>query len=159
MSEVFINVARAVSVSGHRIVESDFDKEKLKGVFLSLIERGYDTFLIGMAIGFDTLCFQILEKIREEKDIKIIACIPCKEQDKKFNQAQKAEYARLIKSADGKVLISKEYNQRCMQKRNEFLVNNSSLLVAYLNRDFGGTANTVNYAKSKNLPVIYVKEL
>lgn len=159
MSEVFINVARAVSVSGHRIVENDLDKEKLKGVFLSLIERGYDTFLIGMAIGFDTLCFQILEKIREQKNIKIIACIPCEEQDKKFNKEQKAEYARLIKSADGKVLISKEYNQRCMQKRNEFLVNNSSLLVAYLNRDFGGTAKTVNYARSKNVPIIYVKEL
>ena len=32
-----------------------------------LIKKGYNRFLVGMAIGFDTLCFNILEKLRENE--------------------------------------------------------------------------------------------
>ena len=37
-----------------------------------------------------------------------------------------------------------------------FMVDNASVLVAYLRQNKGGTAFTVNYAKSKNIDVIYV---
>jgi hypothetical protein len=77
-----IDKEKAVSVTGHRILRQDIDKEKLKNALLTLAIGGYDTFLVGMAIGFDTLCFNLLEEIRKEKEIKIIACIPCLDQSK-----------------------------------------------------------------------------
>ena len=49
-----------------------------------------------MALGFDTVCFQILEEIRKEKDIKIIACVPCSTQAEKFSLEQKKEYDRML---------------------------------------------------------------
>ena len=71
-------VSRTVAVTGHRTVEN-LNTARLEEVFRLLIKKGYDTYLVGMAVGFDTICFNILEKLREEYDIKIVACIPCKD--------------------------------------------------------------------------------
>lgn len=150
-----INSARACSVTGHRKMEKDIENIPLKETFIKLIkDGGYDTFLIGMALGFDTLCFQVLEKIREEENIKLIACVPCKSQAERFSYVQKKEYQRMINSADEVVLISEEYTNECMRKRNEYLVDNSSVIISYLRRDFGGTKQTVNYARKKGIKII-----
>lgn len=156
MSEVFINKARACSLTGHRIVNKDLDRKKLNDLFYQLIDKGFDTFLIGMALGFDTLCFNMLAKIREQKDIKLIACIPCEKQDYKFSIKQKQEYQQMLSIADEKIYVSKEYNAYCMQKRNRFMVDNSSVLVAYLRQEKTGTSYTVNYAIKKDVCIIKV---
>ena len=151
---VFINKARTIAVTGHRVLYEGFDQQKLEKLFKQIINKGFDTFLIGMALGFDTVCFQTLEKLKEKEKIKIIACVPCLTQAYKFNSEQKKEYERMLEVADEKVLISKEYTKNCMQKRNEFMVDNASALLTYLKRDFGGTANTVKYAKKMGVPII-----
>lgn len=155
MNEEILNF-RTIAVTGHRIIEKNFDKKSLEKLFLALTEKNFDTFLIGMALGFDTLCFQILENIRKEKDIKIIACVPCKSQSYKFSLSQKVEYDRMISVADKVIMVSVDYDEKCMQRRNEFMVNNSSGLVAYLRRDKSGTASTVRYAEKKGIPIIRV---
>ena len=40
-----------------------------------------------------------------------------------------------------------------MFRRNRHLVNYSSLCICYLNKTYGGTAYTVNYAKENNLKI------
>ncbi len=147
---------KTICVSGHRYIGKDLNKERVEGFLVKLIEKGFNTFLIGMALGFDTLCFQILERLREKNDIKIIACVPCPSQPERFNFKQKEEYFRLLSVADEKVVLSPEYTPYCMQKRNEFMVDNSFAVLCYLNRNSGGTFNTVNYAKKKNVFVINV---
>lgn len=154
MNELFLNIAKTVAITGHRVLPADFDTAKLKKKLLSFIEKGFDTFLVGMALGFDTVCFKVLEEIKKEKDIKIIACIPCLSQSYKFNKNQKEEYDRMLSVADEKVLVSEEYTPRCMQKRNEYMVDRASVVFAYFKRDFGGTANTVEYAKKKEIPIV-----
>ncbi len=152
----FINPARTCSFTGHRIINKDFNTEKLKEIILKLIDIGYNTFLVGMAIGFDTVAFKVLEEIRLNNDIKIIACIPCVKQSLKFNMKQKTEYDRMLCSADEKIYVGKNYTSNCMQKRNEFMVNKSSCVISYLKRDYGGTANTVKYAVKKGVKVIEI---
>ena len=156
MNELIINPAKTIAITGHRAINADFDREKLKNTLKKFIEKGFDTFLIGMAVGFDTMCFQELEKLKEEKkDIRIIACIPCLTQSERFSKSQREEYERLLSIADDKILISKEYTKNCMQKRNEFMVNYACCVFAYLKRDFGGTKNTVEYAKKLNKMIVY----
>jgi uncharacterized phage-like protein YoqJ len=152
----FINRAKAVAVSGHRSLASDFNRELLEKTFIILIENGFDTFLVGMAVGFDTECFKILEKIREQKNIKIIACIPCRHQDLNFNFLQKREYRKMLDVADEKILLQEEYDNYCMLKRNKFMVDNCSTLITYLRKTTGGTAYTERYAHQKNVPVIKI---
>lgn len=154
MTEIIIEKAKAVAFTGHRILQSDFKREFLKEIIENLIDQGYNTFLVGMAVGFDSECFRILEQIRERKEIYIVACIPCKNQSDKFNFEQKKEYKRMVLSADGCKLISQEYTPWCMQKRNEFMVDNAAILISYLRQNYGGTANTVRYAQKKNIKII-----
>lgn len=153
-----INIEKSITcfVTGHRIMLEDIEEISVEKVFLKLIDGGYRVFLIGMALGFDSMCFRILEKIREEKEIKIIACIPCKSQAEKFCYEEKKEYERMLKSADEKIYISKEYTPYCMMKRNMFMVDNSNVLVAYKRRDKGGAAKTVAYAEKKDCMVIEI---
>ena len=147
---------KTCAFTGHRILKSDYNKEELTRVINIITDKGFNTFLVGMAIGFDTECFKILEEIRKEKPIKIIACIPCLMQDYKFSAEQKKQYIKMLEAADEKIYVSKEYTKNCMFKRNMFMVDNSSLLIAYLNSDRGGTYQTVNYAKRKNVQVVII---
>lgn len=149
-----IDINKTCSFTGHRNLYNDFDRNKLKEIIKEVIKDGFNTFLVGMAVGYDTVCFQILEELREENDIKIIACIPCENQSLKFSVKQKEEYERMVNSADEKIILSKTYTRFCMLKRNEFMVNNSSVVVAYLRENKGGTFYTVNYAKRKNKKIV-----
>ncbi len=149
-----INKLKTLCVSGHRNVKEKIDLIKIKEIFNKFIEKGIDTFLVGMAVGFDTICFKVLEEIRREKDIKITACIPCPEQDKMFSQEQKIEYRRMVESADEKVILSQNYTPYCMMKRNRYMVDNACVLVAYLTENKGGTYSTVKYAKEKGLEIV-----
>ena len=156
MSEILINPARTCAFTGHRVMEKGFNIEELKDKISKLIGIGYDTFLVGMALGFDTLAFQTLEEFRTKNNIRIIACIPCLSQSYKFSNADKKEYDRMLKVADERIFVGEEYDKTCMRKRNEFMVNNSSCLIAYVRRDFGGSVSTVKYAVKKGVMVISV---
>ena len=160
MEELFLNIEKTACVTGHRIVKKNFDKEALTFKFAEIIQSGYDTFLIGMAMGFDMICFRILEHLRNKYAIKIIACIPCKEQDAFFGKKNKQEYERMINSADKVYYVSdKNYDETCMIQRNSFMVDNSSLVVAYVYKNYGGAFYTSKYAEKKNKKVVYVNDL
>ncbi len=151
-----IEKEKTCAVTGHRTVLSDLSKKNLKQEILKVINKGVDTFLVGMAVGFDTICFNVLEEIRKEIPIKIIACIPCPNQDKNFSLSQKREYERMNDVSDRRLLISKSYTSGCMLKRNRFMVDNSDYLICYLRQNRGGTFYTVTYAKEKNKNIIKI---
>ena len=153
---MIIDKIKTCAFSGHRNLGRDFNKKELERVIKGLINGGYTTFLVGMAVGFDTECFKILENLRKEYPIKIIACIPCLTQSYKFSEKQKAEYEKMLLSADERIYVSKEYTKTCMFKRNMFMVDSASVLVAYLNSDRGGTFQTVNYAIRKGVEIIKI---
>ena len=156
MSELLINPNKTACFTGHRILSSLFNKTKLKSRILELISEEYDTFLVGMAIGFDTEAFKVLLEIKKEIPLRIIACIPCLNQQARFNLKQKKEYEFLLSKADDQIVITKEYTPGCMNKRNKFMVDYSSAVIAHLTRENGGTANTVAYAIKSGRKVIYV---
>ena len=147
---------KTASVSGHRILKRDFSEEKLKSDLKNIILSGYEYFLIGMAKGFDCACFSALIKLKEEFDfIKLVAVIPCLDQTVKFNKKEKELYETLLKSADYKVIIKETYEDGCMLKRNDFMVENSSILYAYYSGiKKGGTYYTVRRAEKDGLKII-----
>ncbi len=149
-------IEKTACVTGHRKIEKEFNLEKLADAFILAIEKGITNFLVGMAVGFDMVCFKVLEKLREIYPIKLIACIPCIDQPKKFSEYEKITYYNLIDRADEKVYVSKEYKKNCMNLRNFYMVDNSKLVIAYLKEEKGGTFNTVSYAKRKGKEIIFV---
>lgn len=148
---------KAVCFTGHRILEEDFSELGLKETIFHFLETGYKYFLVGMALGFDTKCFLILREFKKiYNDIKIIACIPCENQAERFSEKDKDLYYEMIDSADEKVVLSKSYYNGCMHKRNQFMVDNSSVVIAYLNKNSGGTYSTVKYAQKCQKEIYYI---
>ena len=144
--------------TGHRIVKKNFDVEELDAAILSLIKRGYNVFLNGMALGFDMLSFERVIKFKNTyPDIKLIACVPCSDQSAKYPKNKVVEYEYLLSKADEIIVLSKSYTPTCMKERNVFMVNNSSVCVAYLYKTSGGAYSTAKYAVEKEKEIIYVK--
>ena len=116
------------------------------------IEQGYRYFGAGGALGFDTLAAQTVLRMKQTyPQIKLILVLPCLSQTKGWKEEDIAEYEQIKAAADKVVYTSQEYTRGCMFKRNRHLVDGSSLCIAYLTEQTGGTAYTVDYARSKGL--------
>ncbi len=146
--------------TGHRNISYEKYKEitdGLKKIIEKLIDEGYNYFISGGALGFDTLSAQTVLNLKAIKDnIFLEIAIPCPEQSKNFTKSQKEIYDDIISKADKTVYVSDRYTSYCMAKRNRYMVDNSNCVVAYLTTPCGGTFNTVNYAESLNKKIIYV---
>ncbi len=126
---------------------------------IEAIEQGYRYFGCGGALGFDTLAAQTVLQLRETyPEIRLILVLPCRNQTRGWRQDDVAEYGRIIKAADKVTYTSEQYYSGCMHKRNRHLVDNSSLCICYLTEQSGGTAYTVNYARSQGLKIINIAE-
>ena len=140
--------------TGHRVLKNNFNIKNLENAIESAIKKGYKTFLTGMAIGFD---LKVCETLFKYKNIEIVACIPCKNQDVFFNKKQKLQYNNCLKNVDKVIYLNDAYVDGCMQQRNRFMVDNSSLVIAYYYSPVGGTYYTVNYAERKEKNIIFIE--
>ena len=131
-------------------------KERIKIIFEKLISDGFTTFLTGMAEGFDMIGAEILLDLKKKHNLQIIAIVPCLEQEKFWKPAQQERYRRILQQCDDKVILSKHYTKTCMNERNKFLVENSSLCVACWNGKPSGTGNTVRLAKVNGNDLIII---
>ena len=148
--------------TGHREIPSNelsTVSERLKRVLVDCIANGYRRFFAGGALGFDTLASQTVLGLKEEyPEIELHLALPCPDQSKSWGAVDIAEYERIKSAADSVVYVSDHYFRGCMQKRNRYLVDQSSICICYLTKQSGGTAYTVSYAEKKALRVINTAE-
>ena len=153
---------RRVCFTGHRTIpmlKKWKIEKRLKDTLETLIEEGYCYFGAGGALGFDTIAAQtVLNLKKKHPEIKLILVLPCKNQTRGWDEKDISAYESIIEQADKVVYTQEHYDRGCMFKRNRHLVDNSSVCVAYLTEEKGGTAYTVNYANQKGVKVINVAE-
>ena len=134
--------------TGHRELGPDFSKKKLKDEIKGLLLQGVDTFLCGMAIGFDLLAAEtVLSLKRKNPQIRLVACIPCIGQEKYFSKADQKRYVAALQKADEKVILSDGYYKGCMQVRDKYMAERGDVMLAYCKKQEGGTAYTVRCFK------------
>ena len=153
---------KTVCFTGHRTIpmlKKWKIEKKLKETLEALIDNGYCYFGAGGALGFDTIAAQtVLGLKKKHPEIKLILVLPCKNQTRGWEEKDVSVYESIIEQADKVVYTQEHYDRGCMFKRNRHLVNNSSVCVAYLTEEKGGTAYTVNYANQKGVKVINIAE-
>ncbi len=112
----------------------------------------------GMALGYDqALAISVLQLQNEGYNIKLIAAIPCKDQEKNWTKDSQTLYKAILdRCYKVKYVSNKSYTSDCMMNRNKFMVDNSQVVIAMFTGKPGGTANTVNYAKSKDVKIINI---
>lgn len=134
-------------------------KRTLRAEIEKAIERGYKTFLCGMALGFDTICAETIIDLKQKyPDIELIGALPCKIQDRKWADKDKTRYRNLLQQLDGvRCIYDKYIGAECMLERNRYMVNNSSLMIALFNGQAGGTKSTIDYAKQQGLEIVIIQ--
>lgn len=138
---------KTCAFTGHRHLEGNFSARKLKKTIKALLDQGITTFYNGMAVGFDLTAAEILLSFRKKYDFKLIACIPCLEQEKYYSHAEKELYYKLLKETDEQITLADSYFKGCMQLRDKYMAERADVLVTYCKRDTGGTAYTVRCFK------------
>lgn len=152
-----IENSRSCAFTGHRIIGERFDLTLLKDLVGQFIEQGFTTFYCGMAMGFDLIAADVvLEQKKLHPELRLIACVPCPNQEKNFPAEERRKYRRIISACDAVELISDSYYRGCMLVRDRFMVDCCERVIAYLDRNEGGTAYTVRYAKSKNKDIYII---
>lgn len=142
--------------TGHRQLGEDFDRQLLERVITGLVKRGTDTFLCGMARGFDLAAAEIVLKLKAIYNVKLVACIPYEGQADYFSSSDRESYHNILQYCDEKIVFSKGYNRYCMFARDRYMAENCSVLVCYLRKSSGGTYYTVNYAKNLEVKIIEI---
>ena len=146
--------------TGHRkIPTNEFYTiyEQTKNQIETLVQNGYNNFIAGGALGFDTLAATAVINVKKEYPrIRLILHLPCKEQTKYWNERDKRIYEHIKSVADEIYYVSEHYTPTCLNDRNKTMVNASNVVIAYKRKESGGTANCVRYAKSKNRNIIYI---
>ena len=158
------NVEKICCFTGHRrIPDSEIIKlkQRLDETIDQLIDNGVRTFRTGGALGFDTLAALsvLVRKEKRAEKISLELCLPCRDQPKSWRQKDVDIYNFILSRADKITYLHDEYTASCMLERNRFMVDGSDFCVAYCTSPSsprGGTAYTVRYANSKNLPVINI---
>lgn len=123
-------------------------------------EGGCRHFICGMAQGCDLyFCESVLRLRASHPEITVEAAIPCPTQADAWPADQRARYARLVESCDFETMVSERYTPYCMQRRDRYMVDHASLLIAVFDGTSGGTRYTVEYAMRRgvcvaDLPVV-----
>lgn len=106
----------------------------------------------GMALGVDT----IFAEACVELGIPFVAVIPFPGQEDRWIQSSKDRYYRLLEKAEYIEVVCHVYSKEAFQRRNEWMVNNSGLLLSIWDGTEGGTANCTHYAMHKEKKILYL---
>lgn len=130
-------------------------KARLRAAVESAILEGAEHFICGMAEGCDLyFCETVLELKARYPHITLEAALPCPTQADRWSEASRARYRALLDRCDFETMVSEKYGPGCMQRRNRYMVDHASLLIAVHDGLPGGTRNTIEYALKRGLPVV-----
>ena len=100
-------------------------------------------------------CEAVLKEKKQHPEILLEAAIPFAGQADHWNAAQQARYKNLLQQCDLETLVQQNYTRGCMMRRNQYMVDRSTKLIALFDGNpGGGTCNTLFYAIRQALDVV-----
>lgn len=118
------------------------------------VAAGYRTFISGMARGTDLWAAEIVIRLRNEGlPLHLICACPYEGFEQSWKLQWQELYRSVLEQADLVRYISAGYHRACFQRRNEWMVQRSSRVIAVYNGTAGGTRNTILFAERENVMV------
>lgn len=133
-------------------------KAELEVAIREAVADGYTTFITGMAYGVDIWAGEIVVRLREDNpELRLIAAVPFQGFENRRSADWKRAYNELLGQADVVRVICPRYNAGAFQRRNEWMVDHSSRVIAVFNGEPSGTKNTVEYAKKAGRRIVLIR--
>lgn len=113
-------------------------------------EKGCRRFIAGGALGFDTLAAREVLRFRiSHPDVSLVLFLPCLDQDAGWSGRQRDSYEYILSRADEVRFVSENYDKSCMKRRNQAMADECDIMIAYVSRDYSGSAQTLRMVKSQ----------
>lgn len=146
-----------IAGTGHRPNKLGGYSEEVFNHLVEIAENGLKQIKVtevisGMALGWDMALAQAAINL----NIPLIAAIPFKGQECKWNKKTQEYYNEILTKAKTiEIICEGEYSSDKMQIRNEWMVDHCDVLLSmYDDKKGGGTYNCVMYAKKVGKPMI-----
>ena len=117
---------------------------QIQAEVVKAVKDGYDTFLCGMAMGFDLVCGSNALRLKkthpECSKLRLIAVPPY--HGHRFDGPWGVVHSLVMGNADEIIYPADKQNSHVYHIRNRYMVNTSSRLICYYDGQPGGTAYT-----------------
>ena len=150
--------------SGHRMKKMHFSKNVLKLAYSLLyqatreaIEHGYYRFYTGMASGVDLWAAEIIIALRRSYPKLELHCVSPFPAFLNGSTGETHYQQMLVRSrADSVCFTSPHYTKDCFCKRNQYMIDHSSLLLALVVDWNSGTGQTIHMAERAGISKVVI---
>lgn len=125
-----------------------------------LYHRGFRHFISGMAMGCDLYFAEAALELREKfPDLTVEGAVPCPTQADRWPEEQRRRWQDILARCDLESMVQQHYDRFCMLRRDRYMVDRSTAILAVFNGTSGGTQYTLNYAMDKKLEILLLDPL
>lgn len=135
-------------------------KQKLFCEILRMTREGVNVFMSGMTRGADLWAAEAvlqIQNVKPSQKIELWAIVPYDRQPLAWSAKERARYQHILEQAARVEYISHDYYNGCLQKRNRYMVDHATHLLAVYDGQPGGTASTIRYARKKGLEITIIE--
>lgn len=167
------DIRKSVAFTGYRPKKLPFGNDlthpdairlraTLKAEYEQLYKHGYRQFLTGGALGCDMMAAEVILELRQEyggrrSGVFHVLCMPCHDYNANWSEEEKERLEKIKEKSFSFYVSDRPYFNGCMQARNRYMVDTSSILLAVYDGQKGGTQNTVEYAQKKEKKIIVIR--
>ena len=137
-----------VTFCGHsQLADKDAIRKRLTDEIQTLLQTGYRKFYLGGYGDFDTLAAVVLDELKDAyPDMERLLILPYPDRKVDTSLYDGTLYPPLEN-------VPKRF---AISRRNKWMVENSSVMVACVDHDWGGAAKTLEHAVKKGLRIINI---
>ena len=139
---------------GHRHTPDSVRKVLINTITELIENRGVDTFYVGNHGGYDCMVRSVLKELKDKYShicySVVLAHMPREKYEFEYRDFSDMMYPEGLETVPKRFAIS---------KRNEWMVNNSDIVVAYVIGSIGGAAQFVDYARRKKKEIINLADM
>ena len=128
----------------------------LRRTVQQVYDRGFRTFLCGMARGCDQYFAEAVLAARADgaQNARLCALVPCPSQPDGWDAASRTRYWALLAACDQVEVLEDHYSPGCMLRRNHEMLRHAQLLISVYDGTPSGTAATVRRAEQQGIEVL-----
>ena len=150
-----------VCFTGHRPEKLTQSEETVREALRKGIDQALawrcTTFISGMAPGVDIWAAEeILALKRKNPEVKLVCAVPFDGFARNWDDDWKNRYTAILAKADEVFFVSPGNMRAVAIIRDKWMVDHSSLVIAFYNGEKGGTRTTIDYAEKKKVRVLNV---
>ena len=148
--------------TGHRPDKLPIGEEQLcrllDGAIAQAVQDGFTTFISGMAPGVDICAAELVLKRRAlDPRLKLICALPFRDFGLHWRDGWTPRFQAVLQQADLVRCVGNGFSYGAYQRRNQWMVDHCARVIAVYNGQSGGTQNTIDYARRRQVPCVLLE--